>query len=458
MVRGLKNTLPLHWDGTLGDPFGGGNGAVGFGGSGGTDCVLEHDCFVDLVEESLSGVMCDQGGSCPPGGNELSAQERDDMAVFLASVSYPPARGRRMDDVVTSQAMDGFSDFFMDQGGNTGDPDTCADSTAGCHDLPLGASTNSSTLGGFDAPTMRGLTDRFLQFSLGITNAEEILAFANIGIDLNPFGIPIVLPPLEPSIQWDPNEGFEEITTFGAAFALFDPVYAVRPLDMFQMLEQASTGHSGAIGRQVTLSQATTTGGSLVGTEAVMNALEAADQAGLINLRADGLQNGTHKLLSYRASTGVYQSGGFSLSHAQMISEAQAGTLVMTLTGALRQNVGAVTHPQPLLTTDGTGSGPTGDPPLPTMSSGGPSNPPAFTVEGVDVRTDAVVFVDGQLQSGATIACGAGVNGDFCVDGDIDIDLTVRPFAGTHLIQVQNPAGPLSNELPLCVGNANGCL
>ena len=28
-VRGLKNTLPLHWDGTLGDPFNGRNGETG---------------------------------------------------------------------------------------------------------------------------------------------------------------------------------------------------------------------------------------------------------------------------------------------------------------------------------------------------------------------------------------------------------------------------------------------
>ena len=54
-IRGLKNTLPLHWDGTLGDPFGGGNGAVGLGGAGGTDCSLgdadgDHDCFLDLVQ------------------------------------------------------------------------------------------------------------------------------------------------------------------------------------------------------------------------------------------------------------------------------------------------------------------------------------------------------------------------------------------------------------------------
>ena len=42
-----------------GDPFGGGNGEVGGGGAGGTDCTLgdadeDHDCFLDLVDGALA--------------------------------------------------------------------------------------------------------------------------------------------------------------------------------------------------------------------------------------------------------------------------------------------------------------------------------------------------------------------------------------------------------------------
>ena len=475
-IRGLKNTLPLHWDGTLGDPFGGPNGATGLGGNPDvSDCDLssgDHACFLALVDGALSGVMCDPDAvanpaGCPSGGNELGATERADMATFLANVQYPPARLRSMDDDVTAQAMDGFRDFFMDQGSSVidgaNDPDTCADTTAGCHDLPLGASTNSSTLGGFDAPTMRGLNDRFLQFSLGLTAVEEFLAFANVGLSAIPPFLNFDLPPLEPSIQWDPNEGFQEITTFGTAFLLFDPVYRVRPIDMFQMLEEASTGFSGSFARQVTLNQTTTSGGNLADTEAIMNQLEDADVDGLVNLRAEGVRNNVKTVLSYRALTGMYKSGNLELSHADLINEAVAGTSVLTLTGALRENVGAATHPQPLLAQDGTGSGVTGDPPLPNMSSGGPSNPPAFTVVGVDVRTDAVILVDGVVVDGS-VSCGETTVGDFCADGgdsdstiDVDIDLDDRPSTGTHLLQVQNPGGPLSNELPLCVGNANNC-
>ena len=65
-VRGLRDSLPLHWDGTLGDPFGGPDGSVGSGGNTGTSCSAgnSHGCFRHLVDGSLSGVMCDQTPSC----------------------------------------------------------------------------------------------------------------------------------------------------------------------------------------------------------------------------------------------------------------------------------------------------------------------------------------------------------------------------------------------------------
>src|SRR5690606_31953115 len=91
-IRGLKNTLPLHWDGTLGDPIGGPDGAVGLGGNlppacdaGGPDGDL--DCFRHLVDASLAGVMCDQAGGCAPGPSGepglLSGQARNQMAAYL---------------------------------------------------------------------------------------------------------------------------------------------------------------------------------------------------------------------------------------------------------------------------------------------------------------------------------------------------------------------------------------
>jgi hypothetical protein len=42
--------------------------------------------------------------------------------------------------------------------------------------------------------------------------------------------------------------------------------------------------------------------------------------------------------------------------------------------------------------------------------------------------------------------------------GSVSIDLAARPTPdGLYLLQVQNGPGPLSNELPICVGAASGC-
>jgi YVTN family beta-propeller protein len=454
-VRGLKNTLPLHWDGTLGDPFGGGNGATGLGGTDPFDCTLgdadgDHDCFLDLVLASLGSVMCDQGGSCPPGGNEMTAQERDDMATFLASVSYPPARGRTLNDVISPTAIEGFKDFFTNQGGSLGnDPDTCADSDAGCHSLPLGTVTNSSTLAGFDAPTMRGLTDRFLQFSIGPTAAEEIQRAANNGINFQG----IVASPMEAAIRYNAADGLREETVLGTAFLAFQPVYGMRPQNILQMLEEASTQFPGAQGRQVTINQRTTNGGNLAATTALIAALETADTRGLVNLRGTGVRDVgagfASQVFSFR-SDGTYKNNNdsVSLTRAQLIAEAQAGDLVVTFTAALRSGYGFV--PQPLLSPGTGGCTGCGDPAIPNIPAAAPADPPAFNATGVDVAVDATLLVDGQPAAGTLTCTGTGV-------GDCSIDLAVKPANGLHVVQARNGAGPLSNELPICVGNATGC-
>jgi hypothetical protein len=370
------------------------------------------------------------------------------MASFLASVAYPPARARRVGDNlsrlsdaapatqggVAVSARRGFADFFVNQDG-PGQPRSCADADGGCHALPLGASTNSATLNGFDAPTMRGLTDRTLQFSLGVTNAEEILAFATAGN--------------EPGFEWDPNLGFREQTTFGAAFFVFDAVYGVRPQHIFEMFEEASTGTSGATGRQLTLNTVTA---NLPETLALMSALEAADARGAVNLRGIGRRLGTTLLVSFNGA--VYAADTFSLTPAALRAEAANGTTFLTLTAHLRAN--ANTSRQPLLSTAGTPTAATaiGDPPLPLFSATG--SPPAFNVRGDDVSTAAAIFVDGALASG-TLTCAAGSSGGFCNPGNVTIDLVNNPGAGLHLLQVQNPLGLFSNELPICAGTAGEC-
>jgi len=69
------------------------------------------------------------------------------------------------------------------------------------------------------------------------------------------------------------------------------------------------------------------------------------------------------------------------------------------------------------------------------------------------VSSSATVLVDGQ-PAAAILGCSAGSTGGFCNDGLVSIDLAARPTPdGLHLLQVQNPAGLLSNELPLCVAS-----
>jgi len=447
-VRGLRDSIPLHWDGTLGDPFGGGNGAVGSGGSVAANCTGsdQHTCFRQLVNGSLSGVMCEQTPSCANGPSGLPGlltdQEREDMASFLERVSYPPARSRNVDDVTTASALTGFEDFFMDQGGGVAQPDTCADSDAGCHEFPLGAGTNSETLNGFDVPTMRGMTDRFLQFSIGPTNAEEMLVVANAGFT----GVPLTIDPLEGSIQWNPAVGFREITTFGAAFGVFQPVYGTRPLSIFQMFEEASTGHSGATGRQVTLNTRTTGGALLAPTDALLLDLEAADERGVVNLRGAGLRSGSSVVVSYLSPTDEYQVGGLKLTHAALVAEAQVGTTSVTLTAHLRSSTSEDTA-QPLLAPIGancnTGTGATGDPALPTGSS--------FQLESKYVTATDTVFVNGQ-PTAATITVNGPATSCTAIQGRIGTELvTISGItgSGTRLLQVKNASGLLSNEVPL---------
>jgi YVTN family beta-propeller protein len=451
-VRGLKNTLPLHWDGTLGDPFGGTNGALGGGGNEPASCSLggpdgDHDCFLDLVDGSLSGVMCDQTGACPPGGNELSAQEKDDMAVFLASVAYPPGQARAIDDVVSANGLDGFSQFWVDQPGSfpgdLGDVvgvTTCGDMNSGCHALPWGTDTNSATLAGFDVPTMRGLTDRTLQFSIGISNAEEALVDAITGGVVNLQGFNVTLPPSE--VPWNPVVGFEEKTTFAAAFGIFTPVYNATVTNIFKMVQHMSTGTSGAVGRQVTLNGA--------GSDyALLDDLEAADSKDVINLRGDGVHNGTPVTVSYIGAT-LYQVGGSVLTRGQLETDVNAGDLIATVTAHLPINHGS--DPAPALSVDTTDDGTTGNPDLPVLPGDNP-----MTLAGIDILDSGQIIVDGQVVAGS-LSCVGGSFTPICDSGTVEITLNATPSPnGLHLLQWQNPKGAISNELPICVGTLVNC-
>ena len=454
-VRGLKGTLPLHWDGALGDPFASINGVTGSNIAAPppplpANCTTDQTCFRHLVNASLGGVMCDQGG-CPTNdvgqAGGLSNAERDAMATYLQSIQYPPARTRRFDDQLTVQALAGFSDFYEDKGGSTNVVQTCGDnandpgtsSTSGCHALPHNAGTASLFVGGFEAPTMRGITDRFLQFSAGVSNVRD--------------GLELAAAAGATDAPWSPAVGYDEFTVWAVAFGsaavpgAFRQVYNVGPFDIFQMIEEMSNGQSGALGRQVTLNLRSTTGGNLAATESVLAALESADLRGLVNLRGSGIRNGTGLTLSFRSS-GTYQGGGLVLTRAQLIAEAAAGTTTLTLVANQRSSVNAGTV-QPTVWVLAVGTIFTGGRPnLPQFTSANPGNIPVLQAR--NIQPNATVLIDGvPVALDAPITCASGTLPN-CLSTAIRVDLAAPPaVVGLHMLQLQNPDGLLTNELPI---------
>jgi YVTN family beta-propeller protein len=431
-IRGLRDTLPLHWVGNLADPFSGtGVGAPEDPVS--PDCDLQIDgeagCIRDLVDASLSGVMCDQAGGCDPsdaqagpGGSNLPGAltdaERDDMSVFLAAVSYPPSPRRRPDDTLSASATDGMDDFFTDQGGLggmvAGQAASCANNAGGCHALPLTVSTNSPVVGGFDAPTIRGLWDRTVTFSNGITSTQPNLSSQN----------------------FDPTApGMTEFGSLAATFpGLFTLAYGVPVTDIWSLINEMSVGLPGLTGRQLALTPGNVADPG-VGTQ--LDQIVAAAEEGKITATAslgnrDWRYDPVVDLWLPRRGAGITSSelrafAGDLLSGEVTVLAQLPGTLVAG--GAARQ---------PLLVASGNPDV------LPTVNDGVVET---ITVGQSYIEPGATVYVDGQLCS----TCSVVLNG-----GTADVELDPTPASnGVHVLQVQNPEGFGSNEFPFCVNS--GC-
>jgi hypothetical protein len=384
----------------------------------------------------------------------LSNAERDAMATYLQSNKNPPARTRRFDDQLTAQAVAGFSDFFENKGGvnppggGGAGPETCGDTangngfSSGCHALPLGAGTASLFVGGFEAPTMRGITDRYLQFSAGVSNVRDGLQLAALAGASD--------------VPWSPEVGYDELTVWAVAFGsasqpgAFRNAYNVGPFQIFQMIEEMSNGQSGALGRQLTLNLRSTTGSALADTEGVLAVLERADLDGLVNLRGSGLRNGSTVTLSFR-SDGTYQGGGLVLTRAQLLAEAAAGTTTLTFVATQRSAVNAATV-QPTIWVVAVGDPIlNGRPNLPIFTS---SDPGQITLQARNIQPGATALIDGVpvgLDAAITCANPSGAPPP-CNTTAIRVNLADTPelaAPGLHLLQLQNPGGLLTNELPV---------
>lgn len=468
-IRGLRDTLPLHWDGSLADPL-----PVAFvPGDAAPDCSLEDGelaCIRQLVDASLTGVMCRQVPDCPPGigldpaaaslAGALSEGERDDMAAFLAAVSFPPSPKRRPSDALSATAREGMRDFFTDDDGAglanlIPSTRTCGDRAAGCHALPLTVSTNSATVGRFDAPSIRGMWDRFILFSNGMVSSEEGLALAEscasgsrTDAACDPTGLGL-FPPSGETV-WDPALGMTERGSFMASFeGLFQVVYGVPGARIWEFINEMSVGLPGLLGRQVTLEAGSASDPDV--SARVAQLVQAARDGKIL---AEAHVGVLRTELYYDPATGTWRHPErermrYSTDELEVL--AALGPPV-TLTAHLPKPVQpGADERQPLLApnvVESTGS----EPELPRVAAGSAelsavlwSRYVRFPAEGPGPK----VLVDGAVCEACSIESRPG---DAFDGGDaVAVTITLLPGPGAHTLQVLNPEGLASNELPFFV-------
>ena len=417
-IRGLRGTAPYHWDGTLGDPFGGINtGSIENFVEPNCEIDNEESCTLQLVDASLASTMCDQN-DCSLNDEEklgeLNADDRDAMAKYLLSVPYPPSVERPYDSTMTQLGMEGVHDFhYADQCGN-------------CHLLPHWTMTNMGG-SGMDLPSWRGANDRW-------KNAPQNRFFFADFVSRD-------------------TQGFPERRSF------------TNSAKMYQMILEGSIGVPGSFARQVTLNTHTA---SLDQTVDMLDALEQADNEEAVVLEGTGLYIGEDQeaipvKLSFEED--IYTNTldeSLEFKRSELLTGAQGGDLLVTLTAKLGPGVDYV-HPQPTIW-------PTGYPIRPNFPGDRPQEfpelhePTTIRIQGDYIFEGARLFINGRLVEG-TVRCEDGELPD-CTDRVVLIDVGELPDSGgleiersrliprnatLHLLQVQNPQGLFSNDFPFFV-------
>ena len=403
-IRGLRGSAPYHWDGIPGDPFGGVNTAnIEKFVEPNCDGDYEESCTLHVLEGSLESTMCAQ--PCTDTNDEgqpglLSAERRAAMAKYLLSVPYPPSPERPYTNELTPKAREGIRKFqFEKQCGN-------------CHRMPFWTTTNMGG-SGMDVPSWRGANDRW-------KNApQNRFFFADL-------------------VRND-TRGFPERFGF------------TNDSDMFQMILEGSIGFSGALGRQVTLSQAVVRDEErLLAANDMLNALERVAREGGVVLQADGVrfdEKGKGINVALQFSDGRYRSlppsARFALTRDQIRRAVADGEMLVTITARLGR-MADYAHPQPTLR-------PFELPVMPMFPGGRPAEfPELYVNETMHVRGEHIfegarLLVDGRRVAG-TVRCESGELPN-CVDDVVLIELDELPeTAGMHLLQVQNPEGLYSND------------
>ena len=435
-VRGLRDTEPYHWDGIKGDPYGGINSAsLYFPAS--SNCKINNpvSCLRQLIDDNLAVTMSLVSKDKKKGA--LTEDERNDMAVYLLSIPYPPAPKRPYTDVISTDARKGFSLFHVegDNDPRFNQPVVCGN----CHRLPFLSSAGTMTpRTGMKATTWRGAYDRYL---ISPQARGMIIDF--------------------PWISTIAEKGRDERSTWRLSWSgdtgprhRFDPVW--------DMVLEGSTGFSGAFARQVTLSVNTFielepepvkeySSGDLMSalknsviqksmsfkdyTEDLIVSMEEAAVQGAVVLEVDGsfLDNGKAQIIELQFSNGVYVDKNTKKSYTKTLLFQMAVDSKFVGTFTARHGARAdVDNPQPALWSVGAINDQRKQD-FPTVTNSRLS----MTVSGRHFKEDAQIFVDGKKVK-ATVSIKSNEKAL--------ITLNTFPLAGMHLLQVQVPEGMFSNE------------
>ena len=400
-IRGLRDTEPYHWDGIPGDPYGGVNAANADGHVPPISDINDPTTStLDLIDGGLANTMHWVGKTNTNDEGKLgmlTAAERDDMSVFLLSVPYPPAQRRPYDNVQSDRAKEGFRLFHI-EGNGGGRAGVCGD----CHRLPHLVSTNHPTIG-MDTPTWRGAYDRFLILPQGRINLVTLKPFAELA-----------------------EQGIPERELWRRTWAqreAFDPVW--------DMVEEHSTGYSGAFARQATLNQA-----SLAKpiTLDIVNALEQSAREEAIILAVSGvmIDGNDARAVSMRFDGQEYTCAIGSHTQEELVALTREGKFIGTFTGHHGVNTD-FDHPQPALWTLSPIHEQSGPQEFPNIHS----EQLSMTLSGRHVDADANIIVNGRRVDGTVKLLEKEI---------VSVELTERPPLGLHLLQLQTRGGLISND------------
>lgn len=412
-VRGLRDTAPFHWDGVLGDPYGGNNSANIFTAVGPNSDIDDQSTSTrHLVDASLGGVLKAHGDDIVNDEGKagaFTAAERDDLAMYLLSVMFPPAQRRAYDNVLSDTARQGYRLFHID--GDLDPSRTTPNVCGNCHRMPFLVSTNTPGTG-MDAPTWRGAYDRFLILPQGRLNIIDFPFYRNVA---------------------DRGNSEEEIWRFSwGGRRRFNPIW--------NMVLEGSTGFSGAFARQVTLNSSSVSQGL---TASLLDALEMSASEGGVVLEAEGIVINGETSTSFELQFDPTFQGGVYVSkardreaftRARLTELASDGRFVGTFTGRHGENADVET-PQPALWTLGTIHEQRGRQEFPVLYEG----KTAMSLSGRNFDAAAGIYVDGRRVEGAI-----EVTED--EQEQVIFELASLPEPGMHMLQVQAENGHFSND------------